>query len=280
MASELIFLTVPIGNLSDLTQRVRQSLNLGTKFIVEDSRVFLSLLNALEMTAEGKEWVVWHDHSLATDLGKVKSWMRDHQKIYVVSDAGSPVLSDPAFSLLESLKDYDFVLDSYGGVTSVIQALELSRLPPIPFHFHGFLARHETDVKKQILRCLNMIGTHIYFLSPHRVIETIDAIVNLAPLATFSLARELTKKFQEVLTFTAKDWSTLKNDLVIKGEFVLLFYLSKPEVESLNIDKIKELTTEYLDYPKTKTLAKLLAEIQGGDVSSIYQSLIKDRKES
>lgn len=277
MASELIFLTVPIGNLSDLTVRVGEALTLGTKFIVEDSRVFLSLLSALNIQAEGKEWVVWHDHSLPTDLGKVKAWLRDQQKVYVVSDAGSPVLSDPAYSLLECLKECNFKLDSYGGVTSVIQALELSKLPPIPFHFHGFLARHETDVKKQIQACLSTIGTHIYFLSPHRVHETMDEIVSVASHAKFSLARELTKKFQEVLTFSAGEWPALKKDLIVKGEFVLLFYLAQPEVKTLNSEKIKELTRDYLNQPKTKTLAKLLAEINGSDVSAIYQQLaVKD----
>ena len=278
MASgELIFLTVPIGNLSDLTGRAQEALSLGTKFIVEDSRVFLSLLSALNIQAEGKEWVVWHDHSLTTELGKVKAWLRDQQKVYVVSDAGSPVLSDPAYTLFDALKECNFTLDAYGGVTSVIQALELSRLPPIPFHFHGFLARHESDVKKQVQACLSTVGTHIYFLSPHRVLDTMDEIVSVAVDAKFSLARELTKKFQEVLTFTADQWPDIKKDLTVKGEFVLLFYIASPEVKTLNSEKIKDLTRDYLAQPKTKTLAKLLAEINGSDVSELYNLLAKDK---
>lgn len=273
MSSGIIFLTVPIGNLADLTHRVLEALQVGTKFIVEDSRVFLSLLSALNLNAEHKEWVVWHDHSDQNILRKVKSWIKTNEKIYVVSDAGSPVLSDPAYDLLLALQDENFILDSYGGVTSVVHALELSRLPPIPFHFHGFLARSENDVKKQIQSCLSVKGTHIYFVSPHRVLETVDVVVTTIGDNTCVLARELTKKFQEVLTFKYDEWQELKKSLTVKGEFVLLFHLPQGTMGREFSSKLTDLIQEYLTQPKPKVLAKIFAEITGENVSDIYQKM-------
>ena len=277
MASEIIFLTVPIGNLSDITKRVSDALVEGKKFIVEDSRVFLSLLSALEIPSDHKEWVIWHDHTDQNVLRKVKSWINHKEKIYVVSDAGSPVLSDPAYDLLLALKEEHFILDSYGGVTSVIQALELSQLPPIPFHFHGFLARNNQDCIEQIQQIMNIKGTHIYFLSPHRVLETLGAIVGVLPGIKMVLARELTKKLQEVISFTSNDWPTLQETLTIKGEFVFLFYISENKHNTLAHDKLNQLAKEYLSHQKPKMLAKLLSEITGMKVSDVYNQLHTDK---
>lgn len=279
MASEIIFLTLPIGNLADITVRVSQALQEGKKFVVEDSRVFLSLMNALKFSTEGKEWVVWHDHSSQNELSKIKYWLKEGLKIYVVSDAGSPVLSDPAYGLLESLKNLalSFKLDSFPGATSVVHALELSQLPPIPFHFHGFLARNDTDYKKQVEKNSSVVGTHIYFISPHRLIETVDDIIEIIPEAKFCLARELTKMFQEVISFENSKWQQIKENLIIKGEFVLLFYIAQTENKVFDLTKIKQLASDYLEKPKTKLLAKLLSEINGEDVSKIYDQISKDK---
>ena len=100
MTSELVFLTVPIGNLSDLSQRVMLALNNGRKFIVEDTSVFLSLLNALKIDTNNKEILVWHDHSDENSLKKIRNWISQKERIYILSDAGSPVLSNPAYDLL------------------------------------------------------------------------------------------------------------------------------------------------------------------------------------
>jgi 16S rRNA (cytidine1402-2'-O)-methyltransferase len=274
MTSELVFLTVPIGNLSDISQRVMHALTHGRKFIVEDTRVFLSLLNALKIDTNNKEIATWHDHSDENSLKKIKNWIRLKENIYILSDAGSPVLSDPAYDLLQKLGEENYTLDSYGGVTSVMQALELSKLPPIPFHFHGFLARNDQDIKQQISNVMNTKGTHIYFVSPHRVVETIDTLSTILPMNTsMVLARELTKKFQEVLRFTTDQWIELKKDLTVKGEFVALFYIPMDLHNNFQKEKLVTLTNEYFQNPKPKNLAKVFSEISGESVSEVYKKI-------
>ena len=279
MASELVFLTVPIGNLSDLSKRVLDALTFGKKYIVEDSRVFLSLLNALKIDASQKEMITWHDHSDEHSLKKIKIWLQQKETIYVLSDAGSPILSDPAFDLLQKLGEEHYKLDAYGGVTSVIQALELSLLPPIPFHFQGFLARSDHDIKEQIQTSRLIKGTHLFFISPHRLLESMDVVSNLLPDTKMVLARELTKKFQEIIRFQSDEWKEIKDKVMVKGEFVLLFFIPEKKLQHPLTDKLLSLTQEYLQQPRPKVLAKILAEITGDTVSDMYKKLQSSPRE-
>jgi len=157
---KIILLNTPIGNLGDLTPRVLEALKTGRVFAVEDTRVFKELLNHLEITLEGKNIFSFHDQSNPKEIERLLE-LATQQDLYLVSDAGSPIISDPAYPIVSNARKAAIEIDSYSGVSSPIMALELSGLPPMPFTFHGFLPR-DKGPKENIFLTLNR-GTHIFF---------------------------------------------------------------------------------------------------------------------
>lgn len=279
MMGRLVFLTLPIGNLKDLTKRVEGALKEGIYFAVEDSRTFLSLLELLGISSHEKKWAIWHDQSKEAEVKKIDQWIEEGHTVYVVSEAGSPYISDPGYDLLQSLKHKPSSIDTFGGVSAVVSALELSQLPPIPFSFHGFLARQTADVKRQLEKISNVTGTHIFFLSPHRLIQTVEDVIKFfnsdEAEVKFCLVREISKKFQETITFTQKEWESVQQKLVIKGEFVFLIYrMNNGKMKSCN-NEIQHFAEEFLKEQKPKKLAKLLSEILGKNPSEVYEILQK-----
>jgi 16S rRNA (cytidine1402-2'-O)-methyltransferase len=273
----LTLLTTPIGNLSDITDRAKDALKSSEYIICEDTRVCHSLLDHLGISKDGKYILSYGNHSNEKDLDHIFKKM-EGKDVYLVSDAGSPVISDPAYPLVKRALADGVSLQSIPGVSAVTLALELSGLPAHPFVFHGFLERAAGKQKDFFLETQVLAGTHIFFESPHRVKETLDVLTSQLPEAQISVGRELTKKFEQVLRFNAKDWPLVKQNFREQGEFVVVYYLSKENQSLGSTQKIKELAQEVLERPGTKNLAKLLAEVLGRETKEIYQELSQNTK--
>lgn len=270
---KIILLNTPIGNLGDLTPRVLDALRNGVLFAAEDTRVFKELLNHLGISLQGKKILSLHDQSSDSEVEKLIDLARG-ETLYVASEAGSPIVSDPAYPLIIKACEEGFEIDSYSGVSSVIMALELSGLPPIPFTFHGFLPR-EQGKKVNLFSNLNF-GTHIFFEAPTRIEDTLDLLALNFPDFHLSLVRELSKKFQQVLRFKSSDWKVAREQLTVKGEFILLIHQSKV---IQGHKQLKEQAQEILDRGASpKQLAKLLSEILERPTKELYSILSRQNK--
>jgi 16S rRNA (cytidine1402-2'-O)-methyltransferase len=270
---KIILLNTPIGNLGDITLRVKEALEQGTLFAVEDTRVFKELLNHLGISLTNKRVLSLHDHSEKAQIEKLLD-MVSGSDLYVASEAGSPVVSDPGYPLIVRAYERGFEVDSYSGVSSPIMALELSGLPPIPFQFHGFLPREHS--KKMNYFQQAGVGTHICFEAPTRIEETLHQLAIALPEVEVALVRELSKKFQQVLRFKASDWPEVKSQVMIKGEFILLFHRPKGQAQ-LNKEMV-ELANEILIKGATpKLLAKLLASILERPTKDIYAEISQQK---
>lgn len=273
---KIILLNTPIGNLGDLTPRVLEALKSGETFAVEDTRVFRELLNHLGISVSGKRIFSLHDQSEKGQMGKLLE-LTQGGDLYVASEAGSPIVSDPAYPLVIAAYEKGVEIDSYSGISSPVMALELSGLPPIPFHFHGFLPR-ESGKRAKIFEQTNY-GTHIFFEAPTRIEETLDELAALMPGVEVALVRELSKKFQQVLKFKASQWGEKKQELTFKGEFVLLFH--RHEAQAQLGGELRELALEMLaDKAGPKTLAKLLGLILDRPTKDIYTELNRQKRNS
>jgi 16S rRNA (cytidine1402-2'-O)-methyltransferase len=272
---KIILLNTPIGNLGDLTPRVLEALKTGTLFAVEDTRVFRELLNHMGVSVSGKRIHSLHDQSEDGQVSKLIE-MALREDLYVASEAGSPIVSDPAYPLVIAAYEAGIKVESYSGVSSPIMALELSGLPPIPFHFQGFLPR-ESGKRKKIFQDASY-GTHIYFEAPTRAEETIDELSEIIPESTIAVVRELSKKFEQVLRFKGKDWSKVKNEVTFKGEFVILFHNSEM-TGSIN-SAIKAIALEILaNQAGPKQLAKLLSVILDRPTKEVYSEITRQKKD-
>ncbi len=271
---KLILLSTPIGNLQDMTQRGLMALNQLLVFLAEDTRHFKSLFNALDISLDQKKIYSFHDHSDDKQLLFIEELLAEGD-VCLVSDAGSPIISDPAYKLVDHLLKRGYEVDTFPGVSSVTAALELSGLPPHPFTFYGFLPRDKEGKQKWIGRFRAQGGTHLFFESPHRIESSMDFLCQELPDVEFALCRELTKKFQSVYRFKGDQWEECKSSYVFKGEFVVALYIPETEQESsvLSSKLVKQAEKVLKSQGKKREWAKLLSQILGQDSKDIYNQV-------
>lgn len=271
---KIILLNTPIGNLGDITPRVSEALSAGSTFAVEDTRVFKDLLSHLGISLQGKRIMSLHDQSGEGQVEKLLEIAETHD-LYVASEAGSPIVSDPAYPIVTGAYQRGIKVESYSGVSSPIMALELSGLPPIPFQFHGFLPR-ESGKRIKAFQSAG-IGTHIYFEAPTRIEETLSELAQTLPEVEVAVVRELSKKFEQVTKFVARDWPQVKAEVNFKGEFVFLFH--KKQENLRDAGELQQLAQEMLAEGATpKQMAKLLGVILDRPTKEIYSEMMKQKR--
>jgi 16S rRNA (cytidine1402-2'-O)-methyltransferase len=275
--SQLNLVSLPIGNLADITKRALDTLTNASVIFCEDTKSFRKLMGLLDISLEGKQIDSFHDHSQYEKVQKIIQLLNQRRDVVFVSEAGSPIVSDPAFPIVDAIaNETDHKIETIPGCSSVIAAIELAALPATPFHFHGFLPRDKNAVQLALRDCFNQYGTHVLFESPNRIEKTADILCGFAPEdSKIVICREITKKFQQVLRFTPADWPEKRSQMNFQGECVLLVYVSKENVlPSAEIEQIKELAEKVLAKPgHVKTLSKLLSKILDTKTDEIYKQL-------
>jgi 16S rRNA (cytidine1402-2'-O)-methyltransferase len=275
--STLKLVSLPIGNRSDITERALDALKTNSYFFAEDTRVLSSVFSMYEISTEGKYINSFHDQSDDRKLNKIIELLKSGNDVCFVSDAGSPIISDPAYPIIKSTLESGHEIDTIPGVSSVIVALELSGLPPHPFTFHGFLPRTGGEKSKVFAELANSSTTNIYFESPHRVSDTLELLSKTAPDVDIAVCRELTKKFQSVYRFKASEYKDHKEQITVKGEFVLVINGgANSKKKSMSSPKLTKIANECLESGATpKRVAKLVAEVLGMDSKEVYNKFSK-----
>ncbi len=272
--SSLTLVSLPIGNLGDITLRALEALKSGQCFYAEDTRVFKKLLDSLGILYAGKFIDSFHDHS----EGKIQVIVEKIQQgieVYLVSDAGSPVISDPAYPLLKKMREEGIAIKTLPGVTSVVTALELSGLPPHPFHFWGFISRSKNERREFFSEIGSIAGTHLFFESPHRIYESIESFFSVFPDGELVITRELTKVFESVYRIKRDQLSEVQKIVMDKGEFVVLFHVeNKGKSQGGHTDEVALMVRDYLEGKAgTKKLAKIFAKILDVETKTVYDQL-------
>lgn len=273
--ARLILLTTPIGNMADLTDRVKKALHVGIHFAVEDSRTFREMLHKLAIDTHSKHILSLHDHSTQAKWERLIDVIHQGHDLYVCSEAGSPVLSDPAFPLVRLAAEKGIKIESCSGISAVTMALELSALPPLPFQFHGFLPRESGKIAQYFLSL--GAGTHLFFEAANRLEDTLNLALETFPQADFAVVKEMTKSFERVWRFKADNYQAIAQEN-LRGEFVWLVHLPidpRPKVPL----KLKQLAEEMIGSgTSTKAVAKLIAEILDRPSKEIYSEMARGDK--
>jgi 16S rRNA (cytidine1402-2'-O)-methyltransferase len=196
-----------------------------------------------------------------------------NKEIVYVSDAGSPIVSDPGVDLVALVREMGGEVDTIPGPSAVIAALELSGLPSIPFHFHGFVARKKGDLEKFFIQLFKVKGTHIFFESPNRVQETARTFLQLPGHPDFVVCREITKLYQQ--TYCLKDLAQLEQAQNLdRGELVCLFHVT--EEHNAKDEELMAMAQEVVDSgAQLKVLSKLLGKILDRPSKEIYQYIVQ-----
>lgn len=271
--SELILITLPIGNLKDITLRALETLKSEKIFYAEDTRVFKQALESHGISYHDKSIDSFHDQSVGK-IDTVLKKLNEGVNVCLVSDAGSPIVSDPAYPLIKKLIEEGHAVRTVPGVTSVITALELSALPPHPFHFWGFIGRSKNERRDFFIELGAVYGTHLFFESPHRLFETIEGFFEIFPDKQLVVTKELTKTFETVYRITKNDLPKLSEIIVDKGEFVVLFHNESSKGNSVEFKELQSMINDYLEQGGgPKKLAKIFAKALGTDTKTIYDQL-------
>lgn len=220
----LHIIATPIGNLKDITLRSLEILQSVDAIVCEDTRRTAILLNHYQIK---KPLLVLNDFNEAQNLDSIISRLQTGQNLALVSDAGTPLISDPGYKLIRECIAQKIEIDSLPGPSSVITALTLSGLPTDKFMFLGYLPEkpgHRKDILLKLIEISrNIKTTYIIFISPYKMTKTFDDLKNIFGDIEFTLAHELTKIHQSVETKPISLW---QKDLVHpKGEYIGLFKL-------------------------------------------------------
>lgn len=221
----LYIIPTPIGNLKDITLRALEVLKSVDTIICEDSRRTSILLNHYQIK---KPLIVLNDFNEAKNINSIINRLQSGQNLALVSDAGTPLISDPGYKLVRECIHQGIPVDSLPGPSSVITALTLSGLPPDKFLFVGYPPEKSGKRLKWLEDLKKTDSTTIMFISPHKLLKTLEDMKQVFGDIEVVLAHELTKVHQSVERKTISSWlETLKNlpagRQVPKGEYILLF---------------------------------------------------------
>ncbi len=268
-------INLPIGNPEDITYRAKNALEKEDFIFCEDTRNLKQLLNHYGISFENKKLISFHDHSDPRKFQLLRERITQNKNVCYVSDAGSPVISDPALPLVRFCYEEGIKVDSISGITSVINALELSGIAAQPFQFIGFLPRKESNIKECFEKMLNFEGSTVFFESPRRLEKTLEIFKSLELDYELCLVKELTKTFQSVYYFNSEKDNNDFSQIDFRGEFVGVFRSLK---KSTQVDKsLVKIGKKVLSSKgKKKDLSKLLALILDKDAKELYKELVAE----
>ena len=227
MSARLIVVATPIGNLSDLSPRALQALSGARLIACEDTRRTGRLLAGRGIKTR---LISLHEHNERRRVPELMEQLEKGEDVVLVSDAGTPLLSDPGFVLVRSAIEHDIVVEHIPGPSAVLSALVVSGLPPYPFTFAGFVPPR-TVKRRKFFSELGALGhTVVVFESPHRILHSLEDFVQTLGDRPIAVARELTKMHEEIIRGAGSEvLNQLRQRSSIKGEFTIVF--AKPAKE-------------------------------------------------
>jgi len=215
----LYLVATPIGNLEDITLRALRTLKECDLVAAEDTRRTGQLLKHYSIS---KPLLSYFQFNEAKRSEEIVRRLHDGAKIALVTDAGSPGISDPGERVVAAVLEAGLRVESVPGPSAVVAALTAGGLPTDEFHFIGFLPHKSGQRRKKLERLKQVSGTLVLYESPYRVERLLQELTEVFPERRLVLARELTKKFEEYLRGTAKELLDLLKGRALKGEFVIL----------------------------------------------------------
>lgn len=265
----------PIGNLGDFSPRAESCLREVSLVLAEDTRNSQQLLSHFGIQ---NRLLSCHEHNEADRLERVEKVLEAGEDVAIISDAGTPLISDPGFRLVAALRERAFTVQCIPGPSSVIAALSIAGVPTDRFTFFGFFPSKQGAFDKRVAELLAQRGTSVHFESSHRVRSTLARLSAMLPAdAKGFVARELTKKFEDSVLLPVGDLiAWLDADAYRKkGEFVIV--LSIPALADVSPDQaridalVAAMRSEGLS---TKTIVNVVTAVFSVNKKIIYQQVL------
>ncbi|MCL4554832.1 MAG: 16S rRNA (cytidine(1402)-2'-O)-methyltransferase [Actinobacteria bacterium] len=218
-SGRLLVCATPIGNLGDVTLRVLDALREADVIAAEDTRVTSRLLGRYDIATP----VVRYDaHTAASRAGQLVARMLGGEVVALVSDAGTPGLSDPGEELVAAAIEAGVEVDVLPGASSVLTALVISGAPTMPFYFGGFLPRKSGERRRLLESLGELAATLVFFESPRRTAASLADVSAVMPTRFVAVTRELTKIHQEVIRGVSGEVAEVLSARDLKGEVAIV----------------------------------------------------------
>ncbi len=270
MEKGLYLVSTPIGNLNDMTDRARQTLEQATVIACEDTRTTNKLLMLLGISTTAK-MLAYHEYNADKMRPTLISLLEKGETIALVSDAGTPLVSDPGYRLVRDCLDQGIAVFPVPGANALLPALQLSGLPSDRFFFVGFLSTKKNARQKELQEVAAVPGTLIFYESPHRVKETLTDMLTILGNRQASVVREITKKFEETKRGTLYDLIA-EFAQEPKGEIVILVDRPQPIQEKIDLN---DLLKNALSTKTVKDAAAQIAKKTGLPKKQVYQKALE-----
>ena len=241
-SGRLYVVATPIGNLEDVTRRAERVLGEVDLIAAEDTRHSRVLLAHLGIDTP---LTSYHDHNEAVKSESLLQELEGGRSVALITDAGTPCISDPGYRLVRAARDRGIAVVAVPGPSALVAALSVSGLPTDRFAFHGFFPRKKGQAQRLCETWRETRGTHLFFESANRLAATLACIEHSLPEAEVAVARELTKKYEEVLRGAPRDLATQLSAVPVKGECVVMVHVSKaPRGVEVPQERLKALVDE------------------------------------
>ena len=253
----LYLIPTPIGNLEDITYRAVKALEEVDVIFSEDTRVTLNLLNNFGIK---NKLISLHEHNEDVVKTQVFEYLKNGSSVGLVTDRGTPIISDPGYKTVKYVSDNGYNVVALPGATAFACALVTSGISPQPFLFYGFLNSKDSKKREELELLKENEYTMVFYEAPHRIIKTLNMMLEVFGNREISISREITKKFESIYRGKLEDVIKIVPE---KGEFVIVVEGNKLSNIDFNLS-IKEAVDLYIK--------------NGFDVMTSIKKVAKDRK--
>ena len=271
----LVLVSTPIGNLQDLSDRAREVLSGVNVILCEDTRTSLVLLNAHGIK---QKCTALHEHNEEATLPRLIEAMRAGQRFALISDAGTPLVSDPGYRLVRAAIEAGLGVSGVPGPNAAVLALTLSGLPPQPFLFSGFVppksgARRTALTALRGAEVAGLNATHVFYEAPHRLGAFLADAVGVFGSRPAAVCRELTKHFEQVRRGTLAELAAHYATEAARGEIVVV--IGPPGEEEIGAESLDEALGTALKSMSVKDAAAAVAVAAGLPKKQVYKRALE-----
>lgn len=262
----LYIVPTPIGNMEDMTIRSINILKESEIIFSEDTRETGLLLKFFNIT--GPRLVSSHKFNENNNLDKIDKYLEEGKKISLVSDRGTPGISDPGYSIIREVINKGYNVVCLPGATAFVPAMVMSGLSTDRFLFYGFLNSKNSKQKSELENLKDFKYPIIFYEAPHRISNTLENMKNIFGNRNAVIAREISKRFEEIIRGNMEELINISQE--IKGEMVIIVEgnTSKSDYSDISIEKHVEMYIE--DGYESKDAIKLVAKARNLPKSEVY----------
>ena len=266
----LYLIATPIGNMEDITYRAINILKNVSVIFSEDTRVTNQLLSYYNIK---NKLISSHQYNEKDNIDKLLKYLGDGQDVGLVTDRGTPIISDPGYYLAQTAINNNYNVVSIPGATAFVSALITSNIEAQPFTFIGFLNSKASKRRKELEELKNNKYTLIFYESPHRLIDTLNDMLKILGNRNIAISREITKKFEEIYRGTISD---VINELeVVKGEFVIVVEGNKDVNDFSNLSILEHIDLYIKNGYDAKEAIKKVAHERKLNKNEVYREYHK-----